>query len=266
MKSAPRTLLILSAFILLTQFSLSAQNDGYQKAGNGNSQRPANSGQRDDYATPGDMAPSNTNANARTEPVEENPLEAGNLEIGSGFGYVNSVTTIEIVSGSTIQKGGNTGYQLHVTPSIGYFIARNFVFGLGMDYLINSSQDNSDNTSAGKHTSDTKLLFGPYSRLYLPFAGDQAFFLGGAFGYGKSDTEISDGVQSQNAKTTLMTYGVGPGYAIFSNGRVSLETQVKYNFGFSRNVVRVDGADQSTRTRTKAWDFVVGLHFYFTRR
>ena len=267
MKSAPRILLLIAITTIAAQSPSFSQNDGYQKAGNGNTQRPANTSQRDNYATPGDQAPNNQQPNNQQAETRENDaLQGGNLEIGSGLGYVNSVTSIEIINGSTVQKGGNTGYQLHLTPSIGYFIARNFVFGLGMDYLINSSQDNNDNTATAKRTSDTKLLFGPYTRLYLPFAGDQAFFLGGAFGYGKSDTEISDGTQSQTAKTTLMTYGVGPGYAIFSNGRVSLETQVKYNFGFSRNILRVDGADQSTRTRTTAWDFVVGLHFYFTRR
>jgi hypothetical protein len=62
-----------------------------------------------------------------------------------------------------------------------------------------------------------------------------------------------------------MTYGVGPGYSIFSNGRVSLETQAKYNYGISRNVIRVDGADQTTRTLITAWDFVIGMHFYFAR-
>ena len=198
--------------------------------------------------------------------AQNEALQRGNFAIGSGIGYVNSVTTIQIDNGSTIQKGGNTGYQLHLTPTIGYFLANNFVFGLGMDYLVNSSRDNSENTTGAQRTSDTKLLFGPYARIYLPFAGDQALFLGGVYAYGKSQTEISDGTDTQLAKTTLMTFGAGPGYSIFSNGRVSLETQVKYNYGISRNNIRVDGANQNTRTLTTAWDFVVGIHFYFSTR
>jgi hypothetical protein len=258
MKPIPRNFTSLAITILLTSWSLSAQNDGYQKAGNNSN-----------YATPADQAapnraqtpPSQSQADVR----EDDALAAGNFVIGSGFGYVNSVTTIQIDNAGVVQKGGNAGYQLHLTPTIGYFVARNFAFGLGMDYLVSSSKDNTDNTANAQSTSDTKLLFGPYARLYFPFAGDQALFLGGVYAYGKSETEIADGTGAQRVNTTLQTFGVGPGYAIFSNGRVSLETQVKYNYGISRNELRVDSGTQSTRTLTTAWDFVVGLHFYFSR-
>lgn len=199
--------------------------------------------------------------------AQNEALNRGNFSIGSGVGYVNSVTSIQINNGGTVQKGGNTGYQLHLTPSIGYFLTRNFVFGLGMDYLVNSSQDNSDNTNnTTPRTSDTKLLFGPYARVYLPFAGDQALFLGAVYGYGKSETEISDGSETQTVNTSLTTFGAGPGYSIFSNDRVSLEAQVKYNYGISKNNIQAGGTNQSTRTLTNAWDFVVGIHFYFNRQ
>jgi hypothetical protein len=192
-------------------------------------------------------------------------LQRGTFAIGSGFGYVNSATTIQIENGGTTKKGGNNGYQLHLTPSIGYFLTRNFVLGLGMDYLINASEGDVANTAGAQRISDTKLLFGPYARLYVPFAGDQALFFGGTYGYGKSDTQISDGTDTQTANTTLITYGVGPGYSIFSNNRVSLETQVKYNYGVSRSIIKVNNTNQLTRTRTTAWDFVIGMHFYFNR-
>jgi hypothetical protein len=256
MHSATSKFSALALAVLLAQCSLSAQNDGYQKAGNSNNNNP----QGNNYATPGDQAQVSND-----DDDEEDALRGGNFVIGSGVGYVNSVTTIQIDNGSTVQKGGNTGFQLHLTPTIGYFVSRNFVLGLGMDYLVSSSKDNSDNTNGSPSTSDTKLLFGPYTRLYFPFAGDQAFFIGGVYGYGKSETEISDGTDTQLAKTQLMTFGIGPGYSIFSHGRVSLETQVKYNYGISRSDLRVDNANQSTRTLTEAWDFVVGLHFYFSR-
>ncbi len=198
--------------------------------------------------------------------AQNEALNRGNFSIGSGIGYVNSVTSIQINNGSTVQTGGNTGYQLHLTPTIGYFLTRNFVFGLGMDYLVNSSQDNSNNTTGTPRTSDTKLLFGPFTRIYLPFAGDQALFLGAVYGYGKSQTQISDGAEAQTVNTSITTFGAGPGYAIFSNGRVSLDAQVKYNYGFSKNNISVSNANQSTRTVTTAWDFVVGIHFFFNRQ
>lgn len=199
--------------------------------------------------------------------AQNDALNRSNFAIGSGIGYVNSVTSIQINNGSAVQNGGNTGYQLHLTPTIGYFLARNFVFGLGMDYLVNASEDNSNNTMPGSpRTSDTKLLFGPFTRVYLPFANDQALFLGAVYGYGKSETQISDGAETQTVNTSISTFGAGPGYAIFSNNRVSLDAQVKYNYGISRNNIRAGGTDQSTRTRTTSWDFVVGIHFYFNSR
>lgn len=256
MKLIHRSLAFLAIAILHTPNPISAQYEGYQKAGNESSQR--NSG----YATPADQAPPNR---AQADVREDDALAGGNFVIGSGFGYVNSVTSIQIDNGGLVQKGGNEGFQLHLTPTIGYFVARNFAFGLGMDYLVSSSGDNSDNTANPQRTSDTKLLFGPYARLYFPFAGDQALFLGGVYAYGKSQTEIANELGAQSVNTTLQTFGVGPGYAIFSRGRVSLETQVKYNYGVSRNELRVDSGTQYTRTLTTAWDFVVGMHFYFSR-
>ena len=195
-------------------------------------------------------------------------LNRGNFSIGSGLGYVNSVTNIQIDNGNTVVKSGNTNFSIHLTPSIGYFFARNFVFGLGMDYIVSSSRDNTDNTNGVKETSDDKLLFGPFTRIYLPFGGDQAFFLGAVYGYGRSQTEITapNNGGSQVVNTTLSTFGAGPGYSIFANRRAALEVQAKYNYGYSRNSILVDGATQSTRTLTTAWDFVVGIHFYFNNR
>jgi hypothetical protein len=146
-----RTLLLPILIFQFSQLALIAQNDSYARE----------------------------NSSQSTDSGENIALQRGNFTFGSGFGYVNAVTTIQIDNGGTIQKGGNKGFQLHLTPTIGYFITRNFVFGLGMDYLISSSENNNDNTVAAQRTSDTKLLFGPYSRIYFPFAGDQALFIGG---------------------------------------------------------------------------------------
>jgi hypothetical protein len=136
-----------------------------------------------------------------------------------------------------------------------------------MDYLVSSSRDNTDNTSGIKETSDDKLLFGPFTRIYFPFGGDQAFFLGAVYGYGRSETQITDPAgEAQTVNTQLSTLGVGPGYTIFANRRAALELQAKYNYGYSRNSINIDGTVQSTRTLTTAWDFVVGIHFYFNNR
>ena len=188
----------------------------------------------------------------------------GNFAIGSGLGYSNSVANIEIDNGGVVQRGGITAYQIHITPTIGYFLANSIVLGLGMDYLVNSSRNTNTAPSGAQNIADTKLLFGPYARLYLPFTDDQAFFLGAVYGYGKSKTQIIIDGDSQTAHVVLSTLGVGPGYSIFSDRRVALEAQVKYNYGISQSDFLVAGVSQSARTRVTSWDFVVGIHFYFT--
>ncbi|MDZ4681991.1 MAG: hypothetical protein SGI94_16240 [Saprospiraceae bacterium] len=190
-------------------------------------------------------------------------VDRGNFSIGSGLGYTNSVANIEIDNGGTVHRGGITAYQIHLTPSIGYFLANNFVLGLGMDYLVNSSKNTDAAPNGAQNIADTKLLFGPYTRLYLPFADDQAFFLGAVYGYGKSETQIVVNGDRQTAHVVLSTLGAGPGYSIFSNRHVALEAQVKYNYGISQSDFLVDGVSQSARTRVTSWDFVVGIHFYF---
>jgi Outer membrane protein beta-barrel domain len=199
--------------------------------------------------------------------AQNEAVQRGNFAIGSGIGYTNTVTNIQINTGGAVTQGGNSAFQLHLTPSIGYFVANNWVVGLGMDYLVSSSQNNNrEAASVADRTADTKLLFGPYSRIYFPFAGDQALFIGAVYGYGRSETEITTDGQAQLVNTTLMTFGAGPGYTIFSNRKVSLEAQAKYNYGASRNVFQLDGTSQTTRTETTAWDFVLGMHFYFNRQ
>lgn len=218
------------------------------------------------YQQPQGQQPQGQQSQYTNRNQPRSPLSRGNFAIGSGVGYVNAVSSIQIDNGSNVYRGGTYAYQLHLTPSIGYFFGRNFVFGLAMDYLVNTSRGNKDANPDAPRTSDTKLLFGPYTRLYLPFSGDQAFFLGAVYGYGQSETEIAESGSAQIANTRLMTFGVGPGYTIFSNRRVALECQAKYNYGASRSTIQVENVDQTTTTETRAWDFVVGMHFYFSRR
>ena len=46
---------------------------------------------------------------------------------------------------------------------------------------------------------------------------------------------------------------------------LSLETQLKYNYGISKNSVETNGIATTTKTFTNAFDFVVGATYYFTR-
>lgn len=189
-------------------------------------------------------------------------LSQGNFSIGSriGFSAANSHIRIES-SGGTIESGTSNSKQVNLTPSIGYFFANNFALGAAMDWNLITSKDR---TSPDK-TSDSKVLFGPWARIFLPVSDDQAFFLGATSGFGQSNTTVNVGSGDQTVSTRISTFGVGPGYAIFANNCVSLEAQAKYNYGISKNSVNVNGISQNTRSTTNSFDFVVGMHYYFTR-
>lgn len=193
-------------------------------------------------------------------------LSKGNFAIGSRIGFSAATTDIQVDGAGAAASGGNSSTQFTLTPTIGYFFGRNFVVGMGMDYIGNASKDKSNNSTTGtQKTSDSKVLFGPFVRYYLPVADDQAFFIGAVSGFGNSNTNVTVNQQPQSVRTNLTSLGIGPGYSIFANNCVSMEAQIKYNYGTSRNTVNVNGVSNTTRTNTNAWDFVVGFHYYFTR-
>lgn len=83
--------------------------------------------------------------------------------------------------------------------------------------------------------------------------------------FGRSKTQVTVDGRTQDITNNITSLGIGPGYTIFSNNCFALETQVKYNYGISRNEVNLNGVSTSTKTFSNAWDFVVGATYYFSR-
>lgn len=200
---------------------------------------------------------------ATTADAQVSCLSRGNFSLGTRVGFSAASTNVEATGSAT--SGGNTSLQLNLTPSIGYFFANNFNAGLGMDYLLLSSDDKSNSAGGTSKSSDSRLLFGPFMRYYIPVGDDQAFFIGGVSGFGRSKTQVTVDGRTQDITNNITSLGIGPGYTIFSNNCFALETQVKYNYGISRNEVNLNGVSTSTKTFSNAWDFVVGATYYFSR-
>lgn len=191
-------------------------------------------------------------------------LNRGNFSLGTRLGFSTATTDVK-VEGTSTGAGGNTSLQLNISPSIGYFFADNFNAGLGMDYLLVGSDDKSNSSGGTDKSNDSRLLFGPYLRYYIPIGDDQAFFIGGVSGFGRSKTQITVDGNQQNITNNITSLGIGPGFTIFSNNCLALETQLKYNYGISKNSVETNGIATTTKTFTNAFDFVVGATYYFTR-
>lgn len=191
-----------------------------------------------------------------------NCLSKGNFTIGTRLGLSTATNDVKIeTNGASTTSGTASATQVNITPAIGYFFADKFLVGAAMEYTLQSSKD----VNSSDKATDTKTLFGPWVRYYLPVGDDQAFFLGATSGFGRSTTTIQVENGSQNVTNNITTFGVGPGYSIFANNCVSLEAQAKYNFGNSKSEYTANGVSNTTKTFSNSFDIVVGVHYYFTR-
>lgn len=202
-----------------------------------------------------------------TELFTEPLLQRGNFMIGTGIGFSTAQSKVDISGPSTNFDGeGGTATQLNLSPSLGYFFARNFVLGIGMNYIFNqtSTPEDFDSPNAGKvESSNTDVLFGPFARIYLPFLDNKALFISTTMGFGKSEDEFISDSGIQSVDNDLFTASIGPGFTIMAADGLALEAIVKYNYTRSESDIILDGEARSTTTKTNAFDFSVGIRYYF---
>ena len=195
------------------------------------------------------------------------PTKRGNFVIGTRLGFSGARSSVDVQSASGSVKGdGGSSTQLNLAPGIGYFIANNFVIGVGMELTRANSKTGVDltgGTAAQQESSNNNILFGPFVRYFLPFEDDKAFFIGGTLGFGNSKNQFSSGGTTQSINTSLLSIGVGPGFTIYSKNGLALEALVKYNFANSDTKIDVKGIQRTSKTWTNAVDFSVGVQYYF---
>ncbi|MBR9919821.1 MAG: outer membrane beta-barrel protein [Bacteroidetes bacterium] len=188
-----------------------------------------------------------------------------NFFIGSGFGFSTATSTVDINSVGTNLDGG-TAYQLNLNPGIGYFLTNNFALGLGMELISNETEApiniNDPNTTTVE-SSNLDVLFGPFARIYLPIRHNQSFFLSSTFGFGSSDNSIRSGEEIFEVDNSLTTLGIGPGYTIFAQNGMALETIFRYNYAQSKSEIQLENEVRESKTITHAFDFSIGIRYYF---
>lgn len=195
------------------------------------------------------------------------PTKRGNFVIGTRMGFSAAKASVDVQSSTGSIKGdGGTSVQLNLSPAIGYFFANNFVIGVGMDLFSLSSSSGIDvtgNDSPPQDSRNNNVLFGPFVRYFFPVSDDQAFFIGSALGFGSSKNRYTADNETQTINNTLLSVGVGPGFTIYSNKGLALETLVKYNFAKSKSEIDVQGVRRVSETWSNGVDFSVGLQYYF---
>ena len=194
--------------------------------------------------------------------------QRGNFVMGSRIGFSTAKSTIEVESTTgTIKGDGGSSSQFSLAPAIGYFFARNFVAGIGLDWLRTSSStgvDVSGGTAPPLTSSNNNVLFGPFMRYFIPTGEDKAFFIGTNLNFGNAKNEFtgSDNM-TQSINTKLLTIGVGPGFTIFSDDGWALEALAKYNFAKSDSEIDIQGIKRTSYSWTNAFDFSIGVQYYF---
>lgn len=179
----------------------------------------------------------------------------GNFVIGTALGFSSNTSTISQTAG---QGEGPESFQWNIAPHVGYFLFDNFTIGVGLDYTFSrEKQPNEDKND------DSDLLFGPFGRYYFPFGGDKAVFLEGNFGFGTSSDNLIINGQAQNISTDIIAFGAGPGFTIFSNDALGIETLFKYNYARSRFNTEQGGVISETTTKTNQLSVSLGLQVYF---
>ncbi len=201
-------------------------------------------------------------------PIIVTPLEKGNFIIGTGIGFSTSSSQVDVDGGSADFEGnGGRSTQINLSPSIGYFFANNFAFGVGMEYIATrrSVPENATDPSSPKtETINTDLLFGPFARIYFPlYTEDKAFFLNTTLGFGSSRDEFETTTGAQTVNNNILTVGIGPGFTIMASDGLALEAIVSYNFARSESDILLDNVERTSITKTNAFDFSVGIRYYF---
>ncbi|MCB0531191.1 MAG: outer membrane beta-barrel protein [Saprospiraceae bacterium] len=185
----------------------------------------------------------------------QNFTERGNFLVGTAIGFSSNTSTI---SQSTGKGDGPESFQWNIAPHVGYFLFENFAIGVGLDYTFSREQQPNEDKN-----DDTDLLFGPFGRYYIPFGGDKAVFLEGNFGFGTSSDDLIINGEPQSISTDIIAFGAGPGFTIFSNDAIGIETLFKYNYARSRFNTTQEGVVTETTTKTNQFAVSLGIQVYF---
>ncbi|RME99416.1 MAG: hypothetical protein D6772_07760 [Bacteroidetes bacterium] len=201
--------------------------------------------------------------------VAQNVTSAGNFMIGTTLGFSTASSETEINSQSQDIKSQNTeALQLSFTPKLGYFVMDNWTLGLAVDYTLSRLEEPInvlDPDTEFNISYDSDLLFGPFTRFYFLFGEDKALFIESTLGFGSSRNQIQVDGGEQTISNNVLTFGVGPGFTIFSDDGIGVSAIAKYNWARANADVNVQGIRSETMNITNAFDLSIGFQVYFSR-
>ncbi len=152
-------------------------------------------------------------------------LEEGNLMLGTDIGSGITNTTSNGLFSLDFGLNDGAGYDLGLSPKVGYFVNDNLVLGA----IVNLGYSKSPR-SAGQSTETFIYGVQAFTRFYIR-PGEAN--LEELVRTGRFFLENNAGVAGVNvtggSTTNGFTFGFGPGYSWFLNSYIALEAIVKYN-------------------------------------
>lgn len=156
--------------------------------------------------------------------VSNAQTEKGTLMLGTdlGSGLVNS--TSQGLFGFNFGLNEGAGFNVGISPKMGYFVSDNFMLGAVVDlgFAKSAKAAGSVKTTTYGVQGLTRYYFSQGERGVDNFVRRGAFFV-----------EANAGIAGVNVKggdtTNGFAFGVGPGYSYFVTPNVALETTLKYN-------------------------------------
>jgi len=152
-------------------------------------------------------------------------IQEGNVMLGSdiGSGLVNTGSSSLVGLNFGLNKGA--GYNLGISPKVGYFIKDNFLIG-GVVNLGFTRSAEIDGEAAETFQYGIQAL----TRYYLSPGerGIDNFLKHGRF-FAEANAGIAGVNVNEGATTNGFAFGVGPGYSYFVTESIALETTLKYN-------------------------------------
>lgn len=157
--------------------------------------------------------------------VSQAQIQEGNLMLGSdiGSGLIN--TASDGLFGLNVGLNDGAGFNVGISPKIGYFVKDNFLLGGVVNLGFNKSAENS-----GISTKTFSYGIQALSRYYLS-PGERG--VDNLLNHGRFFAEATAGIAGYNVQdgptTNGFAFGFGPGYSYFITDNVALEATAKYN-------------------------------------
>lgn len=152
-------------------------------------------------------------------------LSKGDFMLGSDLGSGLITTANNGLFGLNFGLNDGAGYNVGLSPKLGYFVADNFLIGAVVNLGFTKSPEVN-----GQSAKSTVYGVQALSRYYL-FPGQVG--VDNLLKRGRFFVEANGGISGVNVKdgptTNGFALGFGPGYSYFITDNVALETTLKYN-------------------------------------